>query len=173
MKTEYYKIDMEIVKKTIRDNGFYYIKAEKVFDECFIGPKVYIVTDDPHFTAEHPTFADTVIMTVAEFEPIVQAINEFIGNEDKERHRAELSLEIYEAVCFDDYIENYHIRSVIDEAMYNMSETQKRRFRMRYFDGYTLKEISRIEKVSISSVGESLKAAERLFKKEYTRLIKK
>ncbi len=171
MKTEYLKIKMEDVRDIVRKRGYYYISADRLFDEGFIGPKLYIVTDNPNFAAENPALADMVIMTVAEFEPIAQAINEYVTNDDRERHRIDKAIELFEIIDNTDYIGEYLNEQNVKEAMNALNPVQKRRFIMRYYMNLSLREIGRIQGVSYKSVGESLEQAVEIFKREYSKYI--
>lgn len=165
MKTEYYKIDMEIVRKTIKDKGFYYIKAEKLFGESFTGPKLYIVTDDHDFVAKNPTLADMVIMTVAEFEPIAKIHNDFIRVEDKERHRDTVDFESYEVqnLIFDEPIEQL----TLQKAISTLDAIQRERLIRYYFYGQSFSEIAKCQNVSARAVSYSVKLAEEKIREFY------
>lgn len=167
MKTEYLKIDMDLVKEIIRDNGYYYITAERLFDKHFVGPKLYIVTDDPEFSDKHPELAKMTIMNVAEFEPIAEAVNASIRNEDRERHRD--SVGYIDGLIPDpnNAIEKYHIRLAIDEALKTLRPKLRRRFVMYHIMGLSLEQISYSEGAKKSAVCESIKRAEKQFAKAY------
>lgn len=172
MKTDYLKIKMEDVRDIVRKRGYYFISAERLFDKRFVGPKLYIVTDDPDFPLNHPELADMVIMTVCEFEPIAQAVNEYLGNEDRERHRT------FESVSFEE-IEHQHIGLSNDsfevsnlhhdmsEAMKTLTNVQQRRMYMYYFLDYSERKIAMIEGVSYKQIRKSIEQAKKKIKKYF------
>ena len=162
MKTDFLKIDMDIVRKTIRDKGFYYITAERLFDESFTGSKLYIVTDDKDFAEKNPTLADMVIMTTDEFEPIAQAVNEFIGNEDRERHRYRIDFESREVQNYavDDYIDH----TMLQHAISILDPIQRERLIRYYFYGESFSDIAIKQGVTSRAVSYSVRLAEKKIK---------
>lgn len=58
----------------------------------------------------------------------------------------------------DEIVENKIVIESLREAINNLSETQKRRIKLYYFEDKTLKEIAEIEHCSIMSVKESIDA---------------
>lgn len=165
MKTEYLKIKMEDVRDIIRKRGYYFISADRLFDEGFIGPKLYIVTDNPNFTAENPALADMVIMTVAEFEPIAKIHNDFIRLEDKARHRDMVDFESYEVqnIVFDEPIEQITLQKAISD----LDAIQKERLIRYYFYGQSFSEIAKQQNVSARAVSYSIRLAEEKIREFY------
>lgn len=166
MKTEYLKIKMEDVRDIIRKRGYYYISADRLFDEGFVGPKLYIVTDDPDFAVKKPELADMVIMTVAEFEPIAEIHNDFIGLEDKVRHRDVVDFESYEAheLVFDDPVDQLILQKAISE----LDAMQRERLIRYYFYGQSFSEIAKQQKVSARAVSYSIRLAEEKIREFYS-----
>ena len=173
MKTEYLKIKMEDVRDIVRKRGYYFISAERLFDKHFVGPKLYIVTDDHDFTLKHPELADMVIMTVCEFEHIAQAVNEYVGNEDRERHRMLESIS-YEEIEYlnlglrNDTFEISSFHSDISEAMKTLTDVQRRRLYMHCFLDYSERKIAMIEGVSYKQIRKSIEQAKKRIKKYFS-----
>ena len=170
MKTEYFKIKMEDVRDIVRRRGYYFVPAERLFDKHFVGPKLYIVTDDPDFALKHPELADMVIMTVCEFEHIAQAVNEYVGNEDRERHRMLESVSFEEIEHLDlgllnDTFEVSGLRFDMSEAMKTLTDVQRRRLYMYYFLDYSERKIAMIEGVSYKQIRKSIEQAKEKIKK--------
>lgn len=85
-RTEFKKIDMELVKEIISKKGFYYFSLDRVY-ERFCGANYIIVTDDPHFIKQNPEFRKEIIMTPAQFELYAAEYNDRIAYDDRERKR--------------------------------------------------------------------------------------
>ena len=173
MKTDYLKIKMEDVRDIVRKRGYYFVPAERLFDKHFVGSKLYIVTDDPDFTLKHPEFAEMVIMTVSEFEPIAQAVNEYVGNEDRERHRMleSVSFEEIEHLNLSLLNDTFEINSLhfdMSEAMKTLTDVQRRRLYMYCFLDYSERKIAMIEGVSYKQVRKSIEQAKKKIKKYYS-----
>ena len=173
MKTKYFKIKMEDVRDIVRKRGYYFIPAEKLFDKHFVGSKLYIVTDDPDFTLKHPELADMVIMTVCKFEHIAQAVNEYVGNEDRERHRMleSVSFEEIEHLnlsLLNDTFEISSLHSDISEAMKTLTDVQRRRLYMHCFLDYSERKIAMIEGVSYKQIRKSIEQAKEKIKKYFS-----
>lgn len=165
MKTEYLKIKMEDVRDIIRKRGYYYISADRLFDERFVGPKLYIVTDDPDFSAKNPALADMVIMTVDEFEPIAKIYNDYIGLEDRERHRDVVDFESYEVQHF--IIDEPGDHVILQKAISTLDAIQRERLIRYYFYGQSFSEIAKQHNVSARAVSYSIRLAEEKIKEFY------
>ena len=171
MKKEYLKIDMELVRKTVKDKGYYFIGADRLFDDHFVGPRLYIVTDDTDIIATHPEFAGMAILSLSRFEPIAQAVNEYLNNEDRERHRAEnlVSLEMSEYRNSDDQQTGSKLlRYEFDEALKTLTDVQRKRVFLYYYKGLSEREIAAIERVSYKQVRKSLIQAQKKLKKYFS-----
>ena len=173
MKTEYFKIKMEDVRDIVRKRGYYFIPAERLFDKHFVGPRLYIVTDDPNFTLKHPELAEMIIMTVSEFESIAQAVNEYVGNEDRERHRISESISFEEIEhlnlgLLNDTFEVSNLRIDMSEAMKALTDVQLRRLYMNCFLDYSERKIAMIEGVSYKQVRKSIEQAKKKIKKYFS-----
>ena len=171
MKKEYLKIDMELVRKTVKDKGYYFIRADRLFDDHFVGPRLYIVTDDSHIIARHPEFAGMAILSLSRFEPIAQAVNEYLNNEDRERHRAEnlVSLEMSEPRNNDVRQDEFELfRYELDEALKTLTDVQRKRVYLYYYKGLSEREIAAIEGVSYKQVRKSLVQAQKKLKKYFS-----
>lgn len=173
MKTKYLKIKMDDVRDIVRKRGYYFIPAERLFDKHFVGPKLYIVTDNPDFTLRHPELADMVIMTVCEFEPIAQAVNEYVGNEDRERHRMleSVSFEEIEHLNLGLWNDTFEVSSLhfdMSEAMKTLTDVQRRRLYMYCFLDYSERKIAMIEGVSYKQIRKSLEQAKKKIKKYFS-----
>lgn len=171
MKKEYLKIDMELVRKTVKDKGYYFIRADRLFDDHFVGPRLYIVTDDTDIIATHPEFAGMAILSLSRFEPIAQAVNEYISNEDRERHRAKnlVNLKISESWNNDAMQDEFEpLRYVLDEAMKTLTDIQRKRVYLYYYKGLSEREIAAIEGVSYKQVRKSLVQAQKKLKKYFS-----
>ena len=173
MKTKYLKIKMDDVRDIVRKRGYYFIPAERLFDKHFVGPRLYIVTDDPNFTLKHPELADMVIMTVCEFEHIAQAVNEYVGNEDRERHRMLESISYEEIEYLNLGLRNdtFEVRSLhfdISEAMKTLTDVQRRRLYMHCFLDYSERKIAMIEGVSYKQIRKSIEQAKKIIKKYFS-----
>ena len=171
LKTEYLKIDMELVREIIRDKGYYYITAERLFDKRFVGSKLYIVTDDPDFKEKHPQLAEMTIMSVVEFEPIAQVVNDYIGQEDKERQRERIDIESHEVqnLITDESIDQVSLRQAISA----LDTLQRERLISYYFYGESFTEIARRQNVSARAVSYSIRLAEKKIKEYYCTFTKK
>lgn len=167
MKKEYMKIDIELVRKTVEDKGYYFIRADRLFDNGFVGPRLYIVSDDPDIIYKHHGFAEMAILTVDEFEPIAQAVNEYIGNEDRARHRSQniISIEKAEAQNNEEF---EPLRYELDEAMNTLTEIQRQRVYLYYYKGFTEREIAKISGVSYKQVRKSLDQARKKLRKYFS-----
>ena len=165
MKTYFLKINMELVRKTIKERGFYYITAERLFDKGFVGSKLYIVTDDPEFKKTHSELADMTIISVAKFELIAEAVNEFIGNEDRERHRNRVDLESVEVknLIQDEPLEHIMLR----QAISSLEAVQRERLIRYYFYGESYSEIAKAQNVSARAVSYSIRTAEKKINEYY------
>ena len=51
---DYSLISVRLVMDVIKNKGFYYIKATKLYGEGYIGPKYIIATDGKDFESTHP-----------------------------------------------------------------------------------------------------------------------
>ena len=173
MKTDYLKIKMEDVRDIVRKRGYYFIPAERLFDKHFVGPKLYIVTDDPDFTLKHPELAEMVIMTVREFESIAQAVNEYVGNEDRERHRMleSVSFEEIEHLNLGLRNDTFEVSSLhfdMSEAMKALTDVQRQRLYMHCFLDYSERKIAMIEGVSYKQIRKSIEQAKEKIKKYFS-----
>lgn len=172
MKTSYFKIDMDIVKKIIRDKGFYYIRADKLFDDHYTGPQYYIVTNEPNFIITDPKFMDSVVMTTIQFEPIAEAINKYTANDDRERHRfaGTISADYQERSLWEissaDYERSLIVQQIKD-AISTLNEVQKRRITMYFFENKTQLEIAELEGVRLFAVQKSIDSAIKKLKKTF------
>lgn len=86
MKNDFRKIRIDDVIKIIREKGYYFIHADKFYDN-FTGPKLIVVTNDLNFVQNHSEFADAIILTLEEFKPMAEAYNDYLRNEIREIHR--------------------------------------------------------------------------------------
>lgn len=68
---------MDIVKKIIRDKDFYYIRDDRLFDDHFTGLQFCIIAKDRNFISNDPRFADAVVMSPEQFEPVAEAVNDY------------------------------------------------------------------------------------------------
>lgn len=173
MKTKYLKIKMEDVRDIVRKRGYYFVPAERLFDKHFVGPRLYIVTDDPDFTLKHPELAEMIIMTVSEFEPIARAVNEYVGNDDRERHRISESISFEEIEhlnlgWLNDTFEVSSLRFDMSEAMKTLTDVQQRRLYMYGFLDYSERKIAMIEGVSYKQVRKSIEQAKKKIKKYFS-----
>lgn len=165
MKKDYLKINMDIVRNTIKEKGYYYITADRLFDDKYIGPRLYIVTDDLSITKSNPAFSDVLIMSVEEFEPIALAFNDYIENEDRERHRLKMYNDVEEDKCnlFEESEEKQMLKKVISE----LNQVQRERLVRYYFYGESYEEIAKRQNVSARAVNYSIRAAERKIKERF------
>ncbi len=162
MKKTNFRIDMDLVRKIIKDKGFYFIKAERLFDDHYTGPEFYIVTDESDFKSDNPKFANAVVMSIAQFEPIVDVVNEYDANEDRERHRRyEKRIDNLQ----DTTTKELCIQRAIQEAMKELTKTQYRRVYLYYFLKWTERDIAEKDKVSYKQVHKTLLQAKSKMKK--------
>jgi hypothetical protein len=153
-RTEFKKIDMELVKEIISKKGFYYFSLDRVY-ERFCGANYIIVTDDPHFKEQHPRFAKEIIVTPAQFELYAAEYNDRIAYDDRERKRILKKEErlLNEAeLTADGTVENQVMRKLQNEQIYsavkNLTDKQKKRVIRYFYYGLTERKIAEIENVS-------------------------
>lgn len=175
----YCKIDMEKVEKIIKQKGFYFI-CTKVLYPDFVGPDYIIVSDDPDITVKHPKTKGMIIVSVEKFASMAKEYNRYYKNDVKHLRRTERSYEEegYSEECIEaengeahsilpdtdlhpveDIIDHKETAEELRKAMVNLTENQKRRLEMFYFQQYTEREIAELEGVQRYAIRSSLKAA--------------
>ena len=188
MNRNFNRIRFEDVKKAIENKGHFVMTANRVYDEsAFLTAKCIIVTDNQNFTTMHPKYANEIILTCAQFEPMIEVFNESIGNERlaADRQRRYMNDEGYYEDCSDDTdAENMylHLHDVdmnpvedaafanmeserLHEAMKKLTETQRRRVYLYYFKQYTYREIAEMEHTAEMSIHDSISSALKKFRK--------
>ncbi|MBR1385057.1 MAG: sigma-70 family RNA polymerase sigma factor [Ruminococcus sp.] len=179
-------IKAENVHKAIEKQGYFYILAEKYYDEGYIGPKYIIATDDPDFREKHPSFADMVIVSVDRFMKMAEAINTSLLNDQREVKRHELyhnDKGYYEEVSDDeeigpllaiaerpmdpvfDSLEAKLTRERLMKAMEQLNEKPRKRLLAYYFEGLTFRQIAEREGVGDKTIRESIDGAIKKMKK--------
>lgn len=175
----YCKIDMEKVEKIINQKGFYFI-CTKVLYPDFVGPKYIIVSDDLDITVKHPKTKGMIIVSTDKFKSMAEEYNRFFGNEDREKHRYSKyhNIEGYseeiiedengehqlnpldiEAHPVEDLIDQRETENEVQKAMKKLTDKQKRRIKMFYYEQLTEREIAKIEGVQRYAVRSSLESA--------------
>lgn len=175
----YCKIDMEKVKKIISQKGFYYI-CTKVLYPDFVGPEYIIVSDDPDITVKHPKTNGMILVSVEKFTSMAEAYNRYYKNDVKHLRRIERSYEEegYSEECIEadngeahsllpeadlhpveDIVDQHETEEELRKVMDVLTEKQKRRVEMFYFQQYTEREIAKIEGVQRYAIRSSLKSA--------------
>ena len=179
-------IKAENVLKAIEKQGYFYILAEKYYDEGYIGPKYIIATDDPAFRGKHPRLSDMVIVSVDKFLKIAEAINSSILNDRRENFR-QMHLHnedgYYEEISDDEEtctplaIDEMPADPVFDslvakltrerlfKAMEHLKEKPRKRLFAYYFEGLTYRQIAEREGVSDMAIRGSVDGAIKKLKK--------
>ena len=185
-KEKFKKIRMEDVYKAIVENGFYTTPIEKHYDENFIGPELIVVTDDPEFKTKHPELSEMIIVSSAQFKPMADIYNESMWNDQREFRRYERwhntegyyedstedengncrSLKIKDLPLnpVQDEVEKRETTALVREALLTLTETQLRRTKMHFYDGFTEREIGTIEGVSYKQVRKSIEQSKKKMK---------
>ena len=155
MKKTNFRIDMDLVRKIIKDKGFYFIKAERLFDDHYSGPAFYIVTDKPEFKCNDSRFADAVILTTTQFEPIAEIVNEELKQNDKDRKRKYVDLDEDEinSIFFEDTFD----KVLLNEAIETLKPLHQKRLILYFFKGMNMAEIAEMQNVSIRAISYSIK----------------
>ena len=175
----YKNIVMEDVLDIIRKRGFYFI-CTKVLYPDFVGPKYIIVTDDPDVIVKHPKTKGMIIISPDKFSAMAEEYNRYFGNEDREKHRESkyhidegYSEEItedengehqlnpldIELSPTEDAIDKRETAAEVEKAMTKLTDKQKRRIKMFYFEQLTEREIAKIEGVQRYAIRSSLETA--------------
>lgn len=106
---------------------------------------------------------------------VSKALVEYKRNEDKYRWRAvhfengfgfdEHTEWIHPELLIDSMEEDLLLHVALEQAMGQLTDAQRRRIQLRYFEGLTIAQIAKIEKAVDSSVFESISAALKKMKK--------
>ena len=179
-------IKAENVFKAIEKQGYFYILAEKYYDEGYIGPKYIIATDDTDFSEKHPRLADMVIVSVDKFLNMAESINTSLLNDQREVKRYEFyhnDMGYYEEVSDDeeigsllditdrpmdpvfDSLETKLTRERLMKAMEQLNEKPRKRLYAYYFEGLTYRQIAEREGVGDKTIRESIDGAMKKMKK--------
>lgn len=179
MSNIYKQILMENVLDIIKKRGFYYIRTKVLYPD-FVGPEYIIVTDDTDIAKKYPKMVGMIIVSISKFESMAEEYNRYYANEIKHIRRIERSyndegysedgiedengdthsnLPNVDPHPVDDLIDQRETAEEIQRAMVNLTEKQKRRVEMFYFQQYTEREIAEIEGVQRYAIRSSLKAA--------------
>ena len=149
-------------------------------------PKYIIVTDDSEIAVKKPELSEMIIVSVSDFAEMAELYNSYHANETKfeRRNKRYHNAEGY----FEDIIETengekqlkpmeidmHPVENAVDnkettdkiaEAMNHLTEAQKRRINMFYFQRYTEREIAEIEGVNRYAVRDSINCAIKKLKK--------
>jgi len=149
-------------------------------------PKYIIVTDDSEITEKRPELSEMIIVSTSEFAEMAELYNSYHANETKfERrnaryHNAEgyfediiktengekqlkpMEIDLHPV---ENAVDNKETKDKIAEAMNHLTESQKRRIIMFYFQRYTEREIAEIEGVNRYAVRDSINCAIKKLKK--------
>lgn len=108
------------------------------------------------------------------YEEYKKAYLEYESQRNKSRKHVEYS-ELSENILYNktsynffdvaEIVENKLLAEEIERVIATFTATQKRRFKMYYYEGLTYREIAQIEGCCISSVQESISFAKKIFKK--------
>ena len=179
-------IKAENVLKSIEMQGYFYILAEKYYDEGYIGPKYIIATDDPTFIEKHPSLADMVIVSVDKFLKMAEAINSSILNDRRENFRqmhlhnedgyfeeisddeetgTPLAIDEMPADPVFDSLMASLTRERLMKAMELLNEKPRKRLFAYYFEGFTYRQIAEREGVGDKTIRESIDGAIKKLKK--------
>lgn len=147
---------------------------EKCEDEYpgWTGKEKYIVFSKLSRTeleAKYPEITTYISPYILIDESISTALVEYKRNEDKHHWRATHS---ENGSGFDQYTELLHpellvdnmeedmmLRIMIEQAMMQLTDAQRRRIQLRYYEGLTIAQIAKMENAVDSSVFESVTAA--------------
>ena len=149
-------------------------------------PRYIIVTDDSNIKSKRPELSKMIIVPVDKFAKMAELYNNYHGSETKfERrntryHNAEgyfediIETENGEKQLKPMEIDMHPVENAVDnnvskdkiaEAMNHLTEAQRRRISMFYFQRYTEREIAEIEGVNRYAVRDSIKCAIKKLKK--------
>lgn len=151
-------------------------------------PKYIIVTDDSKITEKRPELSKMIIVSTSEFTEMAELYNSYHANETKferrnsryhnaegyfedtiETENGEKQLKPMEIDMHpvENAVDNKETTDKIAEAMKHLTEAQKRRINMFYFQRYTEREIAEIEGVNRYAIRDSINCAIKKLKKYF------
>lgn len=177
--------DYILKKKLIRSMpGYEEFKKECTFEKCedeypgWTGKEKYIVFSKlsrKDLERKYPEITQYISPYILIDASVSAALVEYKRNEDKHHWRSvhyengfgldELTETIHPEMLVNDIEESAMLQILLDHAMSQLTDAQRRRVRLRYFEGLTIAQIAKIEKTVDSTVFESITVALKKMKK--------
>ena len=115
-------------------------------------------------------FSPETIFNCSEWQQYLEINNIYNKNESKHHMRSvrkskklESELSLFYESNIDEMDESEEFSTLIQDFLQLLSNTQKQRFKMYYFQNYTYRQIAEMEKRDIKTVYESVQSAEKNF----------
>ena len=172
-------------KKLIRNMpGYDEFKKECTFEKCedeypgWTGKEKYIVFSKlsrKELEQKYPEITRYISPYILIDASVSAALVEYKRNEDKHHWRSvhhengfgldDRTETAHPEMLVNDMEESVMLQILLDQAMTQLTDAQRRRVQLRYFEGLTIAQIAKIEKAVDSSVFESIAAALKKMKK--------